>query len=478
KEYKNKVDIFREDANNLVKNISADLVYIDPPYNSRQYCDMYHLLENLAEWKKPNVYYKAKKMDRKHLKSKYSQKEATEAFRALITSINAKYIVVSYNDTGNKGTERSKAKITDDDMIRILSEKGILKIEQKEYTVFNTGQSQIEGLQERFFVCEVFRDEKKEKKLKLEKSSLKSRKYVKPPTNYTGSKYKQLEQMFKFLPDNIEEKNVIDLFAGGGSIGINITGKKVICNDKQKSLVRLYNLFKRESIDTIMANIRSLIDRYELSNVNLNGYNYYGCDSSSGVGKYNKNKYEEVRRKYNELKDSSEKDYLFFILIIYGFNNQIRFNSKGEFNMPVGKRDFNKNVKNNLKETVLKIQSKNIEFISNDFRKVDININDDNFVYCDPPYILTNATYNENGGWTETDERELLELLSDLSSKGVSFMLSNVLEHSGKKHTVLLEWALEHKFNIIHINKDYKNSSYQKKDKNSKSDEVIITNYI
>ena len=58
------------DANEFIKNVKADLVYIDPPYNSRQYCDAYHLLENIAIWNKPKVYGVAKKMDRTNLKSR------------------------------------------------------------------------------------------------------------------------------------------------------------------------------------------------------------------------------------------------------------------------------------------------------------------------------------------------------------------------------------------------------------------------
>lgn len=62
---------FNEDANQLVRHIKADVVYIDPPYNSRQYCDSYHLLENVARWEKPEVGGTARKMDRSHLKSAY-----------------------------------------------------------------------------------------------------------------------------------------------------------------------------------------------------------------------------------------------------------------------------------------------------------------------------------------------------------------------------------------------------------------------
>ncbi len=103
---------FNEDANELVRRIEADLVYIDPPYNSRQYCDAYHLLENVARWKKPEVFGVAKKMNRQAMKSKYCTKEATEAFEELIENINAKYILLSYNNMADKGNDRSNAKIT------------------------------------------------------------------------------------------------------------------------------------------------------------------------------------------------------------------------------------------------------------------------------------------------------------------------------------------------------------------------------
>ena len=91
---------YNTDTNELVKKIEADLVYIDPPYNSRQYCDAYHLLENVACWKKPDVEGTARKMDRSHLKSDYCTRSAPKAFEDLIDNIKAKYILVSYNNMG------------------------------------------------------------------------------------------------------------------------------------------------------------------------------------------------------------------------------------------------------------------------------------------------------------------------------------------------------------------------------------------
>lgn len=141
------------DANELVKNIQADLVYIDPPYNSRQYCDAYHLLENVARWEKPEVFGVAKKMDRSALKSKYCTQEATKAFKELITNIKSKYILLSYNNMAEKGNDRSNAKISDDDIMRILKNKGTVKVFSESYKAFTTGKSDIADNEERLFLC-------------------------------------------------------------------------------------------------------------------------------------------------------------------------------------------------------------------------------------------------------------------------------------------------------------------------------------
>ena len=144
---------YNMDSNVLVRKIVADLVYIDPPYNSRQYCDAYHLLENVARWEKPEVFGVAKKMDRTALKSKYCTRSAAEAFDDLIKQLKCKYIVLSYNNMAQKGNDRSNARISDDDIIRILSAKGEVKIFSEEYKAFTTGKSDIEDNQERLFLC-------------------------------------------------------------------------------------------------------------------------------------------------------------------------------------------------------------------------------------------------------------------------------------------------------------------------------------
>ena len=146
---------YNEDANELVKKIYADLVYIDPPYNSRQYCDAYHLLENVARWEKPEVFGIARKMDRSNLKSRYCTKDAVEAFEDLIKSINARYILFSYNNMADKGNDRSNAKISDEDIMRILENKGVVKVFSESYKPFTTGKSDISENEERLFLCTV-----------------------------------------------------------------------------------------------------------------------------------------------------------------------------------------------------------------------------------------------------------------------------------------------------------------------------------
>jgi adenine-specific DNA-methyltransferase len=149
---------FNADSNVLAiegKLPYVDCVYCDPPYNSRNYCDLYHVLENVAQWKKPDVKGEARKMDRAGLKSRYCSKSAAIAFEELVKVLNCKYIVLSYNNTGDKANDRSNARMNDADIMRILSEKGQVKVYSQKYKAFTTGKSDNYTNEERLFVCEV-----------------------------------------------------------------------------------------------------------------------------------------------------------------------------------------------------------------------------------------------------------------------------------------------------------------------------------
>lgn len=148
--------IYKENANRLVRKISADLFYIDPPYNSRQYGDSYHLLENIAEWKKPDVCGVARKMvNRAHIKSDYCTMKAVKAFKDLISNINGRYILVSYNNMAQKGVGRSNAKISAEEIIQILKTRGKVKTFEKDFQAYTTGKTNIEDHKEILYLCEI-----------------------------------------------------------------------------------------------------------------------------------------------------------------------------------------------------------------------------------------------------------------------------------------------------------------------------------
>lgn len=304
-------------------------------------------------------------------------------------------------------------------------------------------------------------------------------KYIPSPLNYTGGKFKLLSQIEPLFPDDIT--NFIDLFAGGCNVGINAKAAKVIFNDRNSHLKNLFSSFQNLDKDDIFKYIYTMIYDYNLSDTSLNGYDYYNCNSKDGLGVYNKKGFIKLREKYNKTLNKGYYEYIMlYVLIIYSFNNQIRFNSKDEYNLPVGKRDFNLNMKNKLSLFIDKIKDIDCIFQDRDFRNFDYNKFDKNtFFYVDPPYLISCATYNEQSAWSETDEKDLLTFLDELHKKGFRFALSNVLTSKGKYNEILLEWIEENKdkYTIKHLNYSYSNSSYQAKNKDYKTDEVLIINY-
>jgi DNA adenine methylase len=305
---------------------------------------------------------------------------------------------------------------------------------------------------------------------------------IQSPLNYIGGKYKLLPQILPFFPKNINL--FIDLFCGGCNVGINVNCNKVIYNDIDINLLYLYNTFKNLDKQSVFEWIYQIIEKYGLSLVSKYGYDFYKCDSSKGLGSYNKDKFIKLRTDFNQKRLNENYDYYYYVmlyvLIVYAFNNQIRFNAKGEFNLPVGKRDFNDNMKNKLSNFIDKIKEQNCEFTCLDFRKFDVSmLTSDDFVYIDPPYLITCATYNEKDGWTENDEKDLLKFLDQLDKNGIRFGLSNVLRSKGKENNILIAWLNQsgYKYRTINLNYSYSNSNYHIKDKNSNSEEVLIINY-
>lgn len=147
--------IFNENANDLVRKIKCDVIYIDPPYNSRQYFGAYHLLENIAMWQKEPVFWIAKKIKDESKKSDYCSIKATKTFSNLINNIEAKYIIVSHNNMEKKWAWRSQAKISDQEILDILSTRGEVKLYDMPFKQFSTWKTNIDNHKEELFICKI-----------------------------------------------------------------------------------------------------------------------------------------------------------------------------------------------------------------------------------------------------------------------------------------------------------------------------------
>lgn len=281
--------------------------------------------------------------------------------------------------------------------------------------------------------------------------------YIKSPLNYIGGKYKILDSILPYFPDEIN--TFIDLFGGGFNVGINVDAGKIIYNDHILYLKEMFQLFRDTETCLILGSIKQIIAEFNLDKQNADGYL-------------------ELRKRYNQSKNVLD----LFILTCYSFNHQIRFNNNHEFNTPFGKdrSSYNISIEKNLLIFIEALKRKNIELCSRDFLFVqNYNFSPDDFVYCDPPYLISNASYNDGKrgfkDWTEKEEEQLLNLLDYLNDKKVKFMLSNVLVHKGSENTKLIEWS--RKYNVVHVKKNYKNCNYHLKLKDNETQEVIIYNY-
>lgn len=301
--------------------------------------------------------------------------------------------------------------------------------------------------------------------------------YISSPLNYQGGKARILDQLLPIFPTDIDI--FVDLFCGGCNVGMNVEAERVIYNDCSKPLIGLLRAFRRMSKETIINGINALIEEFGFSQTRYHNFAYYGGGANLGVSKYNREKYLLLRERFNSYQKVDDQYYIMlYTLILFGFNNQLRFNVRGEFNLPVGKRDFNLVIEGKLVRFMDALKTQNCKFRRGDFRTFDIGeLTDKSVVYCDLPYLITTATYNEKEGWTEKDERELLQFLDCLNKKNIKFALSNVLTHEGKQNLLLGQWIAQHSYHVHHLYMDYHYSNYQKKSKKADSEEVLITNF-
>lgn len=285
------------------------------------------------------------------------------------------------------------------------------------------------------------------------------------PLNYPGNKARILKSLLPLFPPKIT--HFVDVFCGSGIVGLNAKSSTLILNDKETRIIDLLRYFQRNEIKSILSEVQELIAHYNLTDSKSKPKGFYEIHKNEGLSRHNKAGFLALRKSYNH----NPSEAKFFVLILFGFNHFVRFNAKGDYNVPVGKMDFTQSLYDKTITFIKLLQSKNIKFRNLDFKDSALYKNGE-FFYFDPPYLITQAPYNAL--WCENDEKDLYAILDSLNSKNQKFALSNVLESNGKSNDLLKKWGTKYK--ITHIKRQYKNANYQRKNL-SQSIEVLITNY-
>lgn len=279
-------------------------------------------------------------------------------------------------------------------------------------------------------------------------------KYRKSPLNYSGGKHRSIGELLPLFPEKINA--FVDLFCGGLNVSLNAGANRYWANDLCAPLMQTYQYLRETREEAVFARVESLLHEYSLPEDRS-----FGGDAG----------YYRLREGYNRDRDPSK----LIVLVANSYNHQIRFNSRGDFNISYG-RDrsyFNPAMRENLSVLIRFLHENDVSLTTKDFRECG-PFSSDQFLFIDPPYSMSVAVYNT--GWTAQDDADLLSLLSEADRSGVRFAFTCLLNHHGRKNVLLEEWAKP--FNVHTIRWNHSNSCYQKKEKSARdTQEVCITNY-
>ena len=417
--------IYNKDSNELLRKINGDVLYIDPPYTVTDYNSAYHVLESISKYDYPTIGGITGRRKEITKKSKYTKKkQALINFEDLFRQANFNHILVSYSTQGL---------VSVDELVE-LAKKFAINNEVKVYEFPFREYKNIRSSQKGDDLKEIILYFKKNLEI------------IKSPLNYTGSKYSILNEITKVLPKHIS--TFIDIMGGAFNVGVNVVAEKVIYNEFLPHTFNIIKTLLNEDSNYIINKVETIINDFKLE-------------------KSNKENYILLRNDYNNTKDI----YKLFVLHMYCFQNQMRFNGKLEFNSPVGNCSYNSTLTERIQKFIPR--TINYELFNLSYKDLDItHLDKDSVFYFDPPYFITNATYNDGKrgfvGWNADEETKLLEYITFLHENGFKFILSNVIYHNENTNYILAEWVNTHKFNVVNIdNVGAKNTR----------DEVIITNY-
>jgi len=433
-------DFYSEDANSLIEHINGDILYLDPPYTPTQYISQYHVLETIAKNDHPVTHGVGAHRDNGNQISNWCKKEIVGAeFVNLIAKAKFKYILFSYSDAGIMSKEFIEK------TLKRFAIPGTYECRDIDFVKYKSTRA----------VNREIADNTKDKKhfewlFFIEKND--HAKYI-SPLNYIGGKYDLIPLIQQNLPTNIDK--FYDLFGGGGTVSINAQAKQVIYNDINWIVKDLLLTIAEQDIDKTVKYITKTIDKFHLN-------------------KGNKDAYIALREWYNSKEINSRNPLDLYLLICYGFEHQIRFNSDLEFNNPCGNSGFNQEMLEKLISFSFKAKNMNICFASADYSQFESEISTNDFVYCDPPYLISCGAYNDGkrgfNGWDEEQEQNLLDFLLRLHLRGVKFMLSNMADRNGECNTALNTWIQQNHFRVI---KDTKLTKRNRQDRY----EILVINY-
>lgn len=424
-------EVYNMRIEDLINDVSGDILYLDPPYTKNQYSVQYHLLETIALYDSPELKGKTGARDTSLQTSNFSKAgEVHIQFEKLIAKAKFKHIILSYSCDGIMSKEYVES------VFKRYGKEETFKFIKLEYKKYLNSKTTSDGEHYEY----IFYIEKKDVNL-VNFSS---------PLNYIGGKADMIQFLKEHTP--IKYNRVVDLFGGGFNVGINLNANQIIYNDCNFMVKDLLEMFRNDETINIYKYIVNSIRKFKLE-------------------KNDKNAYLKLRGAYNSKPLEQRNLKMLYLLIMYGFQQQIRFNSSYDYNNPVGQAGFNDKILEKMISYCRNLKEKNIVFMSKDFECLDKDIDSNTFVYCDPPYLITLGSYNDGkrgfNGWNEEEEKRLLNYLTKLDKRGVKFMLSNVLEHKEKKNELLINWIKNNNYKII---------NYDKKARMSRK-EVIIINY-
>jgi adenine-specific DNA-methyltransferase len=408
------VEVRNGNIESIIEDIPCDILYLDPPYTRNSYSVQYHILETLILNDNPELRGVTGARSYENMSNDWSKPNKVEiVFDRVLAKTQATHIVFSYSSDGLMSKDYILHALK-----RYCYEDSVTceEIAYKRYKNFKTADKQ--GHREYLFYGR--------------KKPAEHVKYY-CPLNYMGGK----SPIIDFIKPQLHGRNkFVDLMGGGFNVGINTVGfNMVIYNDINFAVANILQMFKQEDTSLLLTFIEKTIKKY-------------------GLVKCGKDAYTEIREDYNRKYRDKRKAYWYlYVVILYGFQQQLRFNSSYEVNNPVGESGYSDSVKEKIVSFSRRLKEMNTEFHIGDYQEIDDLIDADTLVYVDPPYLITLGSYNDGKrgfrGWNAQEEVRLLSYLDALLARGCKVIISNVLEYKALRNNYLCEWIEKHHVEII-----------------------------